>query len=111
MVSVTGTSTRFTKPMYFWYQLGTGIHRFLPSNTGVEPVPTGTEPYRIRYIRYWYLLLGFSITVFSVPVGTELIISRSNAAMQIICFKLNQQINSITFYNFREQWFIIYFSF
>ncbi|MFS8007064.1 hypothetical protein Hanom_Chr14g01256571 [Helianthus anomalus] len=32
---------------------GTGIYRFLPSNTGTEPYRTGY----IRY-RYWYPLLG-----------------------------------------------------
>ncbi|MFS7984311.1 hypothetical protein Hanom_Chr11g00984991 [Helianthus anomalus] len=61
MVLGVDTGTRFTKPMYFRYQLGTGIHWFLPSKTGVVPVPTGTEPYCIRYIRYRYLLLGISL--------------------------------------------------
>ncbi|MFS7963517.1 hypothetical protein Hanom_Chr08g00738971 [Helianthus anomalus] len=70
---VSGTGTRFTKPVYFRYQFGTGIHWFLPSNGGIVPVPTGTEPYPTRYIRYRYPLLGISVTVFSVPVGTELI--------------------------------------
>ncbi|MFS7899925.1 hypothetical protein Hanom_Chr00s086162g01796731 [Helianthus anomalus] len=32
--------------MYFRYHFGSAIHRILPSNTGVVPVPTGTEPYR-----------------------------------------------------------------
>ncbi|MFS7981266.1 hypothetical protein Hanom_Chr10g00948931 [Helianthus anomalus] len=76
--------------MYFRYRFYTGIHRFLPSNTGDVPVPTGTEPYHTRYIRYGYPLLGISIMVFSVPVGgTELIKSFSNTAMQAIApFKL-----------------------
>ncbi|MFS7981265.1 hypothetical protein Hanom_Chr10g00948921 [Helianthus anomalus] len=59
--------------------------RFLPSNTGAVPVPTGTEPYHTRYIRYRYPLLGILVTVFSVPVGgTELIKSCSNTSMQAI---------------------------
>ncbi|KAJ0842751.1 hypothetical protein HanRHA438_Chr15g0683981 [Helianthus annuus] len=45
---------------------------------------TGTDLYRTRYIRYRYPLLGISVTVFSVPVRTELIKSRSNVAMQVI---------------------------
>ncbi|MFS8015716.1 hypothetical protein Hanom_Chr15g01359911 [Helianthus anomalus] len=49
-----------------------------------RPVPTGTEPYRTRYIRYWYPLLEISVMVFSIPVGTELINSCSNVAMQVI---------------------------
>ncbi|MFS8022572.1 hypothetical protein Hanom_Chr16g01441111 [Helianthus anomalus] len=65
--------------MYFRYRFCTGIHRFLPSNTGVVPVPTSTEPYHTRYIRYRYPLLGISITV-----GNELIKSCSNATMQVI---------------------------
>ncbi|MFS7931749.1 hypothetical protein Hanom_Chr04g00359641 [Helianthus anomalus] len=70
--------------VYFRYQFNTVIHQFLPSNTGVVPVPTSTEPYRTRYIRYQYTLLGISVTVFSVPVGTELIKSCSNVTMQVI---------------------------
>ncbi|MFS7999798.1 hypothetical protein Hanom_Chr12g01170761 [Helianthus anomalus] len=62
---------------------------FLPSNTGVVPVPIVTEPYHASYIWYRYPLLGISVTVFSVPVGTKLIKSCSNAAMQVIApFKL-----------------------
>lgn len=79
MVSGIGTGLKFTKPVYFRYRFCTGIHRFLPSNTGAVPVPTGTEPYHTRYIRYLYPLSGIS-----VPVGTELIKSCSNAAMQVI---------------------------
>ncbi|MFS7927663.1 hypothetical protein Hanom_Chr04g00311761 [Helianthus anomalus] len=41
-VSVPNLSNR----VYFRYRFGSGIHRFLPSNTGVVPVPTGTETYR-----------------------------------------------------------------
>ncbi|KAJ0770547.1 hypothetical protein HanPI659440_Chr07g0258881 [Helianthus annuus] len=68
----------------FPYRFGTGIHRFLPSNTGAVSVPTSIEPYRTMYILYWYPLLGISVTVFSVPVGTDLIKSCSNVAMQVI---------------------------
>ncbi|KAJ0480606.1 hypothetical protein HanIR_Chr13g0633631 [Helianthus annuus] len=84
MVSGIGTVLKFTKPVYFRYRFCTGIQRFLPSNTGAVPVPTGTEPYHTRYIRYRYPLLGILVTVFSVPVGTELIKSCSNASMQVI---------------------------
>ncbi|MFS7936221.1 hypothetical protein Hanom_Chr05g00412991 [Helianthus anomalus] len=84
MVSGIDTGLKFIKPMYFRYRFGIGIHRFLPSNTGVVPVPTDTEPYHVRYIRYQYPLLGISVTVFSVPVGTKLIKSCINAAMQVI---------------------------
>ncbi|KAJ0599014.1 hypothetical protein HanIR_Chr03g0100051 [Helianthus annuus] len=84
MVSGIGTGLKFTKPVYFRYRFCTGIHRFLPSNTCAVPVPTGTEPYHTRYIRCRYPLLGISVTVFSVPVGTELIKSCSNASMQVI---------------------------
>ncbi|MFS7940901.1 hypothetical protein Hanom_Chr05g00469771 [Helianthus anomalus] len=45
---------------------------------------TGIEPYRTRYIRYRYPLLGIWVTVFSVPVGTELIKSCNNVTMQVI---------------------------
>ncbi|MFS8003399.1 hypothetical protein Hanom_Chr13g01213551 [Helianthus anomalus] len=66
MVSGTGISIMFTKPVIFFipyrYRLLTFSisvwHRFLPSNTGTVPVPTGTEPYRASYIRYQYPLLG-----------------------------------------------------
>ncbi|MFS8026461.1 hypothetical protein Hanom_Chr16g01486991 [Helianthus anomalus] len=51
---------------HFRYRFGTGIYRFLPSNTG-------TEPYRTGYIRYRYPLWGFSVPVLSIPNGTELI--------------------------------------
>ncbi|MFS7910645.1 hypothetical protein Hanom_Chr02g00108681 [Helianthus anomalus] len=84
MVSGIGTGLKFIKPMYFRYRFCTVIHRFLPSNNGAVPVPTGTEPYHTRYIRYRYPLLGISVTVFSVPVGTEPIKSYSNASMQVI---------------------------
>ncbi|KAF5765156.1 hypothetical protein HanXRQr2_Chr15g0700441 [Helianthus annuus] len=84
MVSGIGTRRKFAKPVYFRYRFCTGIHRFLPSNTGVVPVPTSTEPYHTRYIRYRYPFLGISVTVFSVPVGNELIKSCSNATMQVI---------------------------
>ncbi|MFS7921255.1 hypothetical protein Hanom_Chr03g00234651 [Helianthus anomalus] len=50
MVSGIGIGLKFTKPVYFWYRFYTGIHRFLPSNTSVVPVPTGIEPYHTRYI-------------------------------------------------------------
>ncbi|MFS7994791.1 hypothetical protein Hanom_Chr12g01110241 [Helianthus anomalus] len=83
-VSYIGIGLKFIKLVYFRYQFCTDIHRFLPSNTGTVPVPTGTEPYHTRYIRYRYPLLGISVTVFSVPVDTELIKSCSNAAMQVI---------------------------
>ncbi|KAJ0617822.1 hypothetical protein HanHA89_Chr02g0046161 [Helianthus annuus] len=76
--------SNLSNQVYFRCRFGTGIHRFLPSNTVVIPVLTGTEPYRTRYIRYRYPLLGISVTVFSVPVGTELIKSRSNVAMKVI---------------------------
>ncbi|KAJ0617821.1 hypothetical protein HanHA89_Chr02g0046151 [Helianthus annuus] len=89
MVSGTGTGIKLPNRVYFRCRFGTGIHRFLPSNTGAVPVPTSTEPYCTRYIRYRYPLLGISITVFSVPVGTELIKSCSNVAMHVIApFKL-----------------------
>ena len=89
MVSGIDIGLKFTKPVYFRYRFCKGIHRFLPLNTGVVPVSTGTEPYHTRYIRYRYPLLGISVTVFSVPVGTELIKSCSNVAMQVIAlFKL-----------------------
>ncbi|MFS8003488.1 hypothetical protein Hanom_Chr13g01214571 [Helianthus anomalus] len=65
--------------LYFRYRFGTGIHRFLPSNTSVVPVSTGTEPYHTRYIQYRYPLLGISVTV-----GTELIKSCSNVTIQVI---------------------------
>ncbi|MFS8029056.1 hypothetical protein Hanom_Chr16g01517831 [Helianthus anomalus] len=81
MVSDIGTGLKFTKPVYFRYRFCTSIHRFLPSNTGAVPVTTGTEPYHTRYIRYRYPLLEISVTVFSVPVDTELIKSCSNATM------------------------------
>ncbi|MFS7969358.1 hypothetical protein Hanom_Chr09g00808251 [Helianthus anomalus] len=74
---VSGTGIKFINQVYFRY-------RFLPLNTSDVPVPTGTEPYRTRYIRYRYPLLGISIAVFLVPVGTELIKSCSNVAMQVI---------------------------
>ncbi|MFS7949804.1 hypothetical protein Hanom_Chr06g00575821 [Helianthus anomalus] len=51
MVSGIGTGFKFIKPVYFQYRLCTCIHRFLPSNAGVVPVPSGTEPYYTRYIR------------------------------------------------------------
>ncbi|MFS7960902.1 hypothetical protein Hanom_Chr08g00708481 [Helianthus anomalus] len=72
MVSGIGTGLKFTKSEYFRYRFCTGIHRFLPSNTGAVPVPTGTESYHTRYIRYRYPLLEISVTVYSVLVGTEL---------------------------------------
>ncbi|KAJ0555920.1 hypothetical protein HanRHA438_Chr07g0295951 [Helianthus annuus] len=72
MVSAVGNGFKFTKPVYFRYWFCTGIHRFLPSNTGAVPVLSGTEPYHTRYIRYRYPLMGISVTVFSIPVGTEL---------------------------------------
>ncbi|MFS8027111.1 hypothetical protein Hanom_Chr16g01494781 [Helianthus anomalus] len=57
--------------VYFRYRFGTSIHRVLTSNTSVVPVPTGTVPYRTRYIRYRYPLLVISVTkVYSVPVPT-----------------------------------------
>ncbi|MFS7940865.1 hypothetical protein Hanom_Chr05g00469331 [Helianthus anomalus] len=84
MVSGIDTSLKFIKSVYFRYRFCTDIHRFLPSNTGAVLVPTGTEPYHARYIRYRYPLLGILVTVFSVPVGTKLIKSCSNAAMQVI---------------------------
>ncbi|MFS7952655.1 hypothetical protein Hanom_Chr07g00609401 [Helianthus anomalus] len=84
MVSGIDTGLKFIKPVYFRYRFCTCIHRFLPSNTGAVPVPTGTEPYHARYIRYRYPLLRISVTVFSVTVGTKLIKSCSNAAMQVI---------------------------
>ncbi|MFS7911525.1 hypothetical protein Hanom_Chr02g00119171 [Helianthus anomalus] len=84
MVSDIGIGLIFTKLVYFRYRFCTGIHRFLPSNIDAVPIPTGTEPYHSRYIRYRDPLLGISVTVFSVPVGTELIKSCSNAAMQVI---------------------------
>ncbi|MFS8005731.1 hypothetical protein Hanom_Chr13g01240791 [Helianthus anomalus] len=84
MVSGIDTGLKFIKPVYFRYLFCTGIHRVLPSNTGVVPVLTSTEPYHARYIRYRYPLLGISVTVFSVPVGTKLIKSCSNTAMQVI---------------------------
>ncbi|MFS7950286.1 hypothetical protein Hanom_Chr07g00581501 [Helianthus anomalus] len=84
MVPGIGIGLKFIKLVYFRYRFCTGIHRILPSNTGVAPVPTGTEPYHIRYIRYRYPLLVILVTVFSVPVGTELIKSCSNATMQVI---------------------------
>ncbi|MFS7924775.1 hypothetical protein Hanom_Chr03g00276651 [Helianthus anomalus] len=70
--------------VYFRYQFGTGIHRILPLNTGVVPVSASTEPYHNRHIRYLYPLLGISVTVFSILVGTEFIKSCSNVAMQVI---------------------------
>ncbi|MFS7916396.1 hypothetical protein Hanom_Chr02g00176641 [Helianthus anomalus] len=65
-LSGTGPSTKFIKPGIFFvpnrYRLLTFSifvwHWFLPSNTGTIPVPTGTEPYRARYIWYRYSLLG-----------------------------------------------------
>ncbi|MFS7913956.1 hypothetical protein Hanom_Chr02g00147791 [Helianthus anomalus] len=71
MVSSTGTGTgiKFTNRVYFRYRFGTGFYRVLPFNTGVVPVPTGTEPYRTSYIRYRYPLLGISIAVFLVPTA------------------------------------------
>ncbi|MFS8012047.1 hypothetical protein Hanom_Chr14g01316111 [Helianthus anomalus] len=89
MVLSIGTGLKFTKPVYFRYRLCTCIHRFLPSNTGAVPVPTGTEPYYTRYIRYRYPLLRISVTVFSIPIGNELIKSCSNATMQVINLNLN----------------------
>ncbi|MFS8027739.1 hypothetical protein Hanom_Chr16g01502261 [Helianthus anomalus] len=74
MVSGIDTGLKFTKPVYFRYRFCRGIHRFLPSNTSVVPVPTGTEPYHIRYIRYRYPRLEISVTVFSV----RLVSSSSN---------------------------------
>ncbi|KAJ0570700.1 hypothetical protein HanHA300_Chr05g0181121 [Helianthus annuus] len=59
MVSGIGTGLKFTKPVYFWYRFCTVIHRFLPNSV-------------------------FSVTVFSVPVDTELIKSCSNASMQVL---------------------------
>ncbi|MFS8001950.1 hypothetical protein Hanom_Chr13g01196341 [Helianthus anomalus] len=56
MVSGTGISIRFIKPGVFSVPVW---HRFLSTNTGSIPVPTGTEPYRTRYIRYRYPLLVF----------------------------------------------------
>ncbi|MFS7932951.1 hypothetical protein Hanom_Chr04g00374011 [Helianthus anomalus] len=73
MVSVIGTGLKFTKSVYFRYRFFTGIHRFLPSNTGTVPVPTGTEPYHTRYIRYRYPLLRISVTVFLVPSSSNLV--------------------------------------
>ncbi|KAJ0786384.1 hypothetical protein HanOQP8_Chr02g0054841 [Helianthus annuus] len=81
MVSGIGIGLKFKNPVYFRYQFCTGNHRFLPSNTGAVPVPISTKPYHTRYIRYRYPLLGISVTVFSVPVGNELIKSCSNATM------------------------------
>ncbi|KAJ0623443.1 hypothetical protein HanIR_Chr01g0031951 [Helianthus annuus] len=56
MVSDTSIYIKFTKlgifsVLTFSIQYGTGIHRILHSNTG-------TEPYRVRYIRFRYPLLG-----------------------------------------------------
>ncbi|MFS7992045.1 putative mitochondrial carrier domain superfamily [Helianthus anomalus] len=51
---------------------------------------TSTEPYHTRYNRYRYPLLGISVTVFSVPVGTELIKSCSNATIQVIRYQIYQ---------------------
>ncbi|MFS7930522.1 hypothetical protein Hanom_Chr04g00345291 [Helianthus anomalus] len=70
MVSGIDTCLKFIKPVYFRYRFCICIHRFLPSIA--------------RYIRYRYPLLVISVTVFSVPVGTKLIKSCSNAAMQVI---------------------------
>ncbi|MFS7901373.1 hypothetical protein Hanom_Chr00s201380g01838011 [Helianthus anomalus] len=83
MVLGIGTGLKFIKPVYFLYQFRTGIHWFLPSNTGSVPIATCTEPCHTRYIRYRYPLLVISVPVFSVPVGNELIKSSSNAAMQV----------------------------
>ncbi|MFS7904316.1 hypothetical protein Hanom_Chr01g00034651 [Helianthus anomalus] len=66
MVSGIGTGLKFIKRVYFRYRFCTGIHRFLPSNTGAVPVLSGTEPYHTRYIRYRYPHMGISI-----PVGIE----------------------------------------
>ncbi|MFS7930414.1 hypothetical protein Hanom_Chr04g00344051 [Helianthus anomalus] len=83
MVLGIGTGLKFTKPVYFWYRFRTGVHRFLPSNTGAVPIPTCIEPCHTRYIRYQYPLLRISVPVFSVSVGNELIKSCSNATMQV----------------------------
>ncbi|KAJ0525817.1 hypothetical protein HanHA300_Chr09g0316331 [Helianthus annuus] len=87
MVSDIGTGLKFTKPVYFRYRFCTGIHRFLPS----IPVVYQYRPVSNRTILgiFGTPLLRISVTVFSVPVGTDLIKSCSNAAIQVIApFKL-----------------------
>ncbi|MFS7992783.1 hypothetical protein Hanom_Chr12g01086391 [Helianthus anomalus] len=79
MVSGVSTGNKFTKPEV--------RHRHLSVFTLKYRCRTSTdhiEPYRTMYIRYRYPLLGISVTVFSVPVGTELIKSCSSVAMQVI---------------------------
>ncbi|MFS8032803.1 hypothetical protein Hanom_Chr17g01561951 [Helianthus anomalus] len=87
MVPDIGTGTEFTEPVTFsvpvWYR----HFRFLPSNTGIVPVPN-----RTGYIRYRHLLLGifgtgtFGSVTGSVPVGTELVpISDSQVGLGCVC--------------------------
>ncbi|KAJ0520475.1 hypothetical protein HanIR_Chr10g0459841 [Helianthus annuus] len=104
MVLGIGTGLKFNKLVYFWYRFRTGIHRFLPSNTGVVPIPTCTEPCHTRYIRYRCPLLWISVPVFAVPVGNELIKSCSNAAMQVangIGYRYRSQIYQIGVFLYR----------
>ncbi|KAJ0458452.1 hypothetical protein HanIR_Chr15g0785271 [Helianthus annuus] len=86
MVSGTGTSIKFGKPVIFSVPVR---HRYSPVFTLKHRCCTSidryrTVLYRTRYIQYRYPLLGISVTVFSVPVGTELIKSCSNVTMQVI---------------------------
>ncbi|MFS7963462.1 hypothetical protein Hanom_Chr08g00738341 [Helianthus anomalus] len=83
---VSGTGIKFTNQVYFRYRFGTGFYPLIPVSCQYRPVPCQYRPVlnRTRYIRYRYPLLGISIAVFLVPVGTELIKSSSNVAMQVI---------------------------
>ncbi|KAL9994009.1 hypothetical protein Hdeb2414_s0960g00968461 [Helianthus debilis subsp. tardiflorus] len=88
--SANGIGYRYQSQIY---QIGVFfvpvLHRYSPVFTLKYRYHTSTDryrtvPYHTRYIRYRYPLLRISVTVFSVPVGTELIKSCSNAAMQVI---------------------------
>ncbi|MFS7992517.1 hypothetical protein Hanom_Chr12g01083121 [Helianthus anomalus] len=69
MVLGIGIDIKFTKPGVFMVPVR---HWYLLVFTLNYMCRTSTELYRTRYIRYRYPLLGISVTVFSVPVGTEL---------------------------------------
>ncbi|MFS8033685.1 hypothetical protein Hanom_Chr17g01572471 [Helianthus anomalus] len=68
------------------------------------------KSYRTRYIRYRYPLLGISVTVFSVPVGTELIKSCSNVTMQVIAqFRLLFIVFRLNEFLYTQQLILLYF--
>ncbi|MFS7985629.1 hypothetical protein Hanom_Chr11g01000751 [Helianthus anomalus] len=83
-MNILDTGIKFIKLSVFlvsvWHRYSSGFTLKYQCRISTDRI----KPYCTRYIRYRYQLLGISVTVFSVPVGTELIKSCRNVAMQVI---------------------------